>query len=148
MVIDESASEWFWRIAKECYNIAKDHTLLIRENKEILIEKWTDFYFKKYKFENKTQLKEFLGKKLDCYCEDLEDTTFNDDPDAEDFIIDFNKDKRLEKFERDFHELIYDLEDHDPRILILENEKKKQSKTKEVKNKFVARLIGLLKRKK
>ena len=152
MTVDNSLSEWLWDLIQKWYQRVKKHTIMLRENKDMLIDKWTDFYYtkyknKKYKFENKTQIKELLDNKIEWYCISIEDNTYNDDPDSEDYIIDFKKRKRIKEFARDFHELLYDLEDHDPRILIIENEKKKQSKTKKVKNKFVARLIGLLKRK-
>ena len=154
MAIDELPSEWFWRISKKCYKKASDHSLLIRENKDMLIEKWADLYFKKYKthkykFENKTKLIEFLDNKINWYCDHLEDNKLKDLKTLKEgeTLLDYDKIKKIREFARDFHEMLYDLSDHDPRILTIENEKKKHSKTKEMKNKFVARLIGLLKRK-
>ena len=146
-------SLWFWKLARKLEKETQEHSTRIRQNKEMLLDKWWGFYLKKYKnkkykFENNLQLREFLDKKIDWYCDHLEDNTYNEDPYAEDFLFDPKKSKKIWEFETDFHELIYDLEDYDPVVLEIENEKKNVSNTKKVKNMFISRLISTLKSKK
>ena len=146
MLEKQSLSEWFEEVARKGFKRVREHSKRLRQNKNMLIEKWTDFYLKKYRnkynFKYINDVKEYLSKNMDSYCEYLEDESFNEDPYADDFIFDPKKKAIIGKFWRDFHELIYDLEEYDPAV---EAEKfRNQSKTKSIKNKFIAKLINAL----
>ena len=146
MAANNSVSEWYRILWEKLDKEIKWHSKRLRQNKEMLINKWADFYSKKYKNKYKFKwinyVKEYLNENINWFCDYLDDDTFNEDPYADDFIIDFKKDDIIGKFWNDFHEIVYDLEEYDP---VVEAEKfRNQSKTKSVKNKFIAKLINAL----
>ena len=146
MIKKQSLSEWYKELWEKIDKDLNLYTNRMRKNKEMLINKWTDFYLKKFKkkymFNNINEVKIYLDKNIDWYCDYLEDDTYNDDPEADDFIFDPQISKKIWVFERDFHEILYDLEKYDPAVEI--EKMRNQEKTKSVKNKFVTKLINAL----
>ena len=145
-------SIWFKEVANKGYEIVWQHSKRLRQNKEMLIEKWRDFYFKKYRekymFSNIKEVKNYLDENIDWFCEFLENNILKDLKTIKDgeTLFDYDKKSKVNEFWRDFHEILYDLEEYDP---IVEAEKmRNQSKTKKEKNKIVTKLINALKRKK
>ena len=149
MAWNNSLSEWYRILWEKIDKDLNGHSNRLRKNKKMLMDKWTEFYLKKYRekyiFRNIKEVKDYLDENVDLFCDYLEDNTYNEDIDAVEFIVDSKKSANVGKFWRDFHEMVYDLEEYDP---VVEREKWiKQSKTKKVKKKTIANLIDTLKMK-
>lgn len=151
MIDNNSTSEWYEKLWERVERDIKWHSTRLKQNKEMLIEKWAYIYYKKimnkYRFSNINALKEYLNFNLDQYCAYLDDDTLKDPKTLKEgeTLFDYELKDKIRNFRKEFHEMIYDLEDFDP---ALEREKwRRQSKTKKVKNKIIAKLIDTLKMK-